>query len=51
MVVSVRNKAVHNPQDIEKSVAAAKSAGLKSVLLLVSTDGTSHFVAVPIERS
>ena len=51
VVVSVRNKAVHNPQDIEKSVAAAKSAGLKSVLLLVSTDGTSHFVAVPIERS
>jgi serine protease Do len=51
VVVSVRNKAVHSPQDVEKSVVAAKSAGLKSVLLLVSTDGTSHFVAVPIDRT
>jgi len=51
IVVSVRNKAVHTPQDIEKSVAAAHSAGVKSVLLLVSSEGTSHFVAVPIDRT
>jgi serine protease Do len=51
VVVSVRNKAVHTPLDIEKSVAAAHSAGVKSVLLLVSTEGTAHFVAVPIDRT
>ncbi len=51
VVVSVRNKAVHSPQDVEKSVAQAHSAGLKSVLLLVSSSGTSHFVAVPIDKT
>ena len=51
VVISVHNKAVHNPQDIEKSVAQAHSAGLKSVLLLVSSGGTSHFVAVPISKT
>jgi len=51
IVVSVHNKAVHTPQDIEKSVAAAHTAGVKSVLLLVSTDGTPHFVAVPLDRT
>jgi len=51
VVVSIRNKAVHSPQDIEKSVAAAHSAGLKSVLLLVSSGGASRFVAVPIDKT
>ena len=51
VVVSVHNKAVHSPQDVEKSVAQAHSAGLKSVLLLVSSAGTSHFVAVPITKT
>ena len=51
VVVSVSNKAVHSPQDIEKSVAAAHSAGRKSVLLLVSTDGASRFVAVDIDKT
>lgn len=51
VVVSVRNKAVHSPQDVEKGVAAAQSAGLKSVLLLVFSDGTQQFVAVPLERT
>jgi len=51
VVVSVRNKAVHTPQDVSKGVAEAHSAGLKSVLLLVSSGGTSHFVAVPLEKS
>ncbi|NIK87613.1 serine protease Do [Rhizomicrobium palustre] len=51
VVVSVRNKAVHTPQDVEKAVAAAKSSGLKSVLLLVSSGGTARFVAVPIEKA
>lgn len=51
IVVSIHNKAVHTPQDIEKSVAAAHTAGAKSVLLLVSSDGTPHFVAVPLDRT
>jgi len=51
VVVSVGNKSVHSPQDIEKSVAAAHSAGRKSVLLLVSTEGASHFVAVELDKT
>jgi serine protease Do len=51
VVISVHNKAVHNPQDVERSVAQAHSTGLKSVLLLVSSGGTSHFVAVPISKT
>ncbi len=51
IVVSVSNKVVRTPQDIERSVAAAHSAGHKSVLLLVSTEGTSHFVAVDIAKT
>ena len=51
IVVSVGNKAVHSPQDVEKSVAAAHSAGHKSVLLLVTSDGAPRFVAVDIGKA
>jgi serine protease Do len=51
VVLAVNNRAVHTPQDVEKSVAAAHSAGRKSVLLLVSSDGTSRFVAVDIDKT
>jgi serine protease Do len=51
VVVSVSNKSVRTPQDVERSVAAAHSAGHKSVLLLVLTEGTSHFVAVDIAKT
>jgi len=51
VLLSVSNKAVRTPQDVERSVAAAHSAGVKSVLLLVSTEGTSHFVAVDIGKT
>jgi serine protease Do len=51
LLLAVNNRAVHTPQDVEKSVAAAHSAGRKSVLLLVSSDGTSHFVAVDIGKT
>jgi serine protease Do len=51
VLISVSNRTVHTPQDVEKSVAAAHSSGRKSVLLLVSTEGTSHFVAVDIEKT
>ncbi len=51
VLISVSNKTVHTPQDVERSVAAAHSAGRKSVLLLVSTEGTSHFVAVDLDKT
>jgi serine protease Do len=51
ILLSVSNKAVHTPQDVERSVAAAHSSGRKSVLLLVSTEGTSHFVAVDLDKT
>ncbi|HEY0283380.1 MAG TPA: PDZ domain-containing protein, partial [Rhizomicrobium sp.] len=51
VLLKVNNRDVHTPQDVEKSVAAAKSAGRKSVLLLVSSDGTSVFVAVDIDKT
>jgi len=51
VLLSVGNKTVRTPQDVERSVAAAHSAGRKSVLLLVSTEGTSHFVAVDIDKT
>ncbi len=51
VLLSVSNKAVHSPQDVEKSVAAAHSIGRKSVLLLVASGGISHFVAVDIDKA
>jgi serine protease Do len=51
VLLTVGNKAVRSPQDVEKSVAAAHSAGRKSVLLLVATDGASRFVAVDIDKT
>jgi len=51
VLLAVNNRAVRTPQEVEKSVAAAHSAGRKSVLLLVSSDGTSHFVAVDIGKT
>jgi serine protease Do len=51
VVVSIGNKAVHSPQDVQKSVAVAQSSGRKSVLLLVSSNGMSRFIAIPIDRT
>jgi serine protease Do len=51
VLVSVSNKTVRSPQEVERSVAAAHTAGRKSVLLLVSTEGTSHFVAVDLDKT
>lgn len=51
VVVSVQNKSVRSPGDVEAKVSAAKSSGLKSVLLLVASGGVSRFVAVSLEKS
>lgn len=51
VVVSVNQKSVHTPQDIEKGVAAAHSAGRKSVLLLVTSDGGTVFIPVEVDKT
>ncbi len=51
VVISVGNKAVRTPQDIQRGVSEAHSAGRKSVLLLVASANGSRFVAVDITRT
>jgi serine protease Do len=51
VVMSVSNKSVRTPQEIQKSVADARGQGRKSVLLLVATAGGSRFVAVDISKT
>jgi serine protease Do len=51
VVLSVANKPVHNPHDMMAEIAAARSAGHHSVLLLVSTQGGTRFVAVDVGQS
>ncbi|HWD29260.1 MAG TPA: DegQ family serine endoprotease [Rhizomicrobium sp.] len=51
VVLSVANKPVHNPHDMVALVAAARSSGHKSVLLLVATQGGTRFVAVDIGQA
>jgi serine protease Do len=51
VVLSVANKPVHNPHDVVAEVAAARSSGHKSVLLLVATQGGTRFVAVDLGQA
>jgi serine protease Do len=51
VVLSVANKPVHNPKDVLAEVAAARTAGHHSVLLLVATQGGTRFVAVDIGQA
>jgi serine protease Do len=51
VVLSVANKPVHSPHDILAQVAAARSAGHHTVLLLVATQGGTRFVAVDIGQA
>jgi serine protease Do len=51
VVMSVSNRAVRTPQDVQKTVAEAQSAGRKSVLLLVATSAGSRFIAVDISKT
>jgi len=47
----VANKPVHTPHDILQLVAAARSSGHHTVLLLVATQGGTRFVAVDIGQA
>jgi hypothetical protein len=49
--MSVSNRSVRTPQDVQKTIAEAQSAGRKSVLLLVATAGGSRFIAVDIGKT
>ncbi|MBL6852941.1 MAG: DegQ family serine endoprotease, partial [Alphaproteobacteria bacterium] len=51
VVLSVANKPVHNPKDVLAQIAAARSAGHHTVLLLVATQGGTRFVAVDVGES
>ena len=48
VVLSVGNRQVHTPQDVQARVAEAKASGRKSVLLLVSGSQGPRYVAVDI---
>ncbi|HEX4293638.1 MAG TPA: Do family serine endopeptidase, partial [Rhizomicrobium sp.] len=51
VVMSVSNKTVHTPQDVQKGIAEAQGMGRKSVLLLVATSGGSRYIAVDIGKT
>jgi serine protease Do len=48
VVLSVANKPVHSPREVLAQIAAARSAGRHTVLLLVATQGGQRFVAVDV---
>jgi serine protease Do len=49
VVMSVSNKTVRTPADIQKGIVDAQNLGRKSVLLLVATANGSRYVAVDIK--
>ena len=51
VVMSVSNRNVRTPQDVQKGVSDAQTMGRKSVLLLVATSGGSRYVAVDIGKT
>lgn len=52
VLVSVGNRPVHTPQDVQSRIAEAHAQGKKSVLLLVSTVGAgARYVAVDIGQT
>ncbi len=51
VVMSVSNRTVHTPADVQKGVAEAQGQGRKSVLLLVATSNGSRFIAVDIGKT
>jgi len=51
VVLSVANKPVHSPRDILALIAAARTSGRHTVLLLVATQGGTRYVAVDIGQA
>ena len=51
VLLTVGNRAVHTPHDVESRIADAHAQGRKSVLLLVSGSNGQRYVAVDIGRT
>ena len=51
VLLSIGNRAVHTPQDVQKTVAEAHAQGRKSVLVLVSGSSGPRYVAVDIGQT
>ncbi|MBV8978101.1 MAG: Do family serine endopeptidase [Alphaproteobacteria bacterium] len=51
VVMSLSNKVVRTPQDIQRGISEAQTLGRKSVLLLVATSNGSRYVAVDIGKT
>jgi serine protease Do len=50
VIVEVAQEEVKSPSDIADKIAAAKKAGLKSVLLLVDRQGDLRFYALKLGK-
>lgn len=50
IVASVNGEKVGDPQDVEKYVEQAQSAGRKSTLFQIKREGRSSFVAIPFDK-
>ena len=51
ILISISNRSVHTPQDVQKSIAEAHAQGRKSVLVLVSGSNGPRYVAVDIGQT
>ena len=49
LVIAVGQAPVANPEEVPPLVAAAKKAGQKKVLVRVEREGSTRFVALPVE--
>lgn len=50
VILEVAGRQVETPADVADAVLAASESGRRAVLMRVETDGTTRFVAVPVER-
>jgi serine protease Do len=48
VILDVAGSSVSTPADVKKALASAKSAGKKTVLMRVKSEGGTRFVALPI---
>jgi serine protease Do len=49
LVIAVGHEAVGAPEEVQQKVAAAKKNGHKNVLVRVEREGSSRFIALPLE--
>jgi len=49
LLVAVGRSAVANPEDVPQLIAGARKNGHRNVLVRVEREGSSRFVALPVE--